>query len=72
MAADPEKSDASAKKGLAASHVEIFCRKYKIGRTTFYSEVKAGRLRIKKLGRKTIVTPDDEAAWLESLSPKAA
>jgi hypothetical protein len=67
MAGDPEKSEASGKKGFAKSHVDAFCEKHGIGRTTFYSEVKIGRLRIKKLGRKTIVTPEFEAAWVESL-----
>ena len=67
MADAHEKSDASGKKSFAKSHVDIFCEKHNIGKTTFYSEVKTGRLRIKKLGRKTIVTPEAEAAWLESL-----
>jgi len=67
MAGGPEKSEASGKKTFAKSHVDIFCEKHNIGRTTFYSEVKIGRLHIKKLGRKTIVTPECEALWLDSL-----
>lgn len=38
-----------------------------IGHTTFYEEVKAGRLRIRKLGSKTLIAYSDALAWLENL-----
>ena len=37
------------------------------GRTKVYSEIKVGRLRVRKLGRRTIILPEDRKAWLESL-----
>jgi len=44
-----------------------FCERWGISHQTFYDEVKRGRLRIRKIGTKTIVTPEDEQAWLDSL-----
>lgn len=38
-----------------------------IGLTTLYAERKAGRLRTRKLGRKTIVTADAIQDWLAAL-----
>lgn len=42
-----------------------------IGRTKFYEEVNTGRIKIYKLGSKTIVKVSDAQAWLEAL-PEAA
>lgn len=39
-----------------------------IGRTTFYSEVKAGRINLVKLGKKTLVPATEPAKWLERLA----
>jgi hypothetical protein len=50
-----------------ASVVDQFCERNQICRDTFYKEVRRGRLRARKIGRKTIVTPEDEAAWKASL-----
>ena len=42
-----------------------------IGRSKFYQEVNEGRLKIRKIGAKTVVTATDANAWLNSL-PEAA
>lgn len=42
-----------------------------IGRTMFYREVNAGRLKINKIGCKTVVTAANAEAWLNAL-PEAA
>ena len=42
-----------------------------IGRTKAYQEIDAGRLKIRKLGRKTLILRKDAEAWLEGL-PEAA
>ena len=36
------------------------------GRSTLYSEIKSGNLKIRKVGRRTIVALDDLKAWLAS------
>ena len=41
-----------------------FTRTYRIGRTSFYREVNAGRLRIVKFGRSTRIARLDAEAWL--------
>ena len=47
--------------------ISEFLERYGIGRTRFYEEVAEGRLRLRKLGKKSLVTVDDAEAWLESL-----
>ena len=47
--------------------VNGFCNRYNIGRTTFYAEVKAGRIRPVKVGRKTLIPEPEAARWLASL-----
>lgn len=50
-----------------ASTVRRFLREHDIGRTTFYSEIKAGRLAAVKVGRRTLVPLDAAERWLRSL-----
>lgn len=38
-----------------------------IGLTQTYVEIKAGRLRAHKVGKRTIIFPEDEAAWRAAL-----
>lgn len=51
--------------------VDEFCGWASIGRSKFYQEVKDGRITLRKIGRKTVVTMADAQAWLDSL-PVAA
>jgi excisionase family DNA binding protein len=55
------------RRGWRAMSVRSFCESVGIGRTRFYQEVKAGRLRVRKLGRRTLVTTDDAEEWLSNL-----
>lgn len=50
-----------------AFDISEFCHRYRIGRSSFYKEVKSGRLRAVRVGRRVIVTADDAEAWLASL-----
>jgi excisionase family DNA binding protein len=52
----------------AALTVADFCEALSIGKTLFYSEVKAGRIRILKLGTRTLVPSTEIDAFLKSLS----
>lgn len=47
--------------------VDEFCGWASIGRSKFYQELQEGRIRIRKVGRKSVVTVPDALAWLESL-----
>ncbi len=39
-----------------------------IGRTTFYEEVKSGRLKVVKVGARTLVPANEARAWLDRLA----
>ena len=39
-------------------------KKYGLCRGTLYNEIRRGKLEITKIGSRSIVTPDQEAAWL--------
>ena len=44
-----------------------FIRLYPIGRTTLYRAVKAGELRLTKIGKASRISKADAAAWAASL-----
>jgi excisionase family DNA binding protein len=50
-----------------AFSVAEFCERYGIGRTSAYEEIRAGRLRIVKVGKRTLVPEDSAEKWLQSL-----
>jgi len=56
--------DVSSKGAFA---VREFCDHYGICRDTFYSEVKRGRLRALKVGKRTLVLKADAESWAKSL-----
>jgi len=47
--------------------LDEFCKRVKMGRTKAYEEVRAGRLVVRKNGKKSIVTVGDGQRYLESL-----
>ncbi|HEY1472936.1 MAG TPA: helix-turn-helix domain-containing protein [Pseudolabrys sp.] len=51
-----------------AFSIDEFCNRYGIGRTSAYSEIKAKRLPIIKVGKRTLVPADAAEAWLKNLS----
>lgn len=54
-----------------ALSIALFCERYGVGRTTAYEEIKSGRLRGRKIGRRTIITEDDAEDWLQRLPTMA-
>jgi hypothetical protein len=53
--------------GRRAMSVAEFCQRYSTGRTRAYEEIKAGRLRARKCGKRTVISADDAELWLGSL-----
>lgn len=47
--------------------VTDFCGYYSCGKTSFYREVNAGRLKIRKFGTATRVARTDAEAWANAL-----
>lgn len=52
--------------------VQEFLDNYALSRSSLYRAVKAGDLKITKIGRSTRVAVEDAEAWLASLSRDAA
>jgi hypothetical protein len=50
-----------------AMSIPEFCERYGPGRTKAYEELKSGRLRGRKIGKRTIITEDDAEDWLRHL-----
>jgi hypothetical protein len=50
-----------------AMSVAEFCERYGPGRTKAYEELRSGRLRGRKIGKRTIITEDDAKDWLRHL-----
>jgi hypothetical protein len=48
-------------------NIPAFCERYGLGRTKAYEELKSGRLRGRKIGKRTIITEDDAEEWLRHL-----
>lgn len=53
--------------GGGAFTVNEFCNWASIGRSKAYQEVQEGRLKLRKIGRKSVVTVQDAEAWLNNL-----
>ncbi|MBL8226028.1 MAG: helix-turn-helix domain-containing protein [Chromatiales bacterium] len=51
-----------------AMSVETFAKLHAIGRTTAYYEIKAGRLRAAKVGKRTLITAEAAADWRRLIS----
>jgi excisionase family DNA binding protein len=51
----------------AANTVAEVLRRVGISRTKFYQEISAGRLKARKIGRKTVVLETDLRAYLDAL-----
>ena len=52
-----------------------FAARYSIGRSKIYEEAAAGRIKLRKVGKKTLITVDDAEKWLAGLpavEPKRA
>jgi excisionase family DNA binding protein len=43
----------------------------RVGRTTLYAEIKAGRLPVRKVRNRTLILAEEFAAWLRALPPTA-
>jgi excisionase family DNA binding protein len=50
-----------------AMSIRAFCERYDIGRTKVYGEIRAGRLRALKVGKRTLISADAAEEWLNRL-----
>lgn len=55
-----------------ALQIQEFCELYGVGKSTMYEEVKAGRLTVRKIGKRSLIAVDDADAWLENLPRQQA
>jgi excisionase family DNA binding protein len=50
-----------------AHSIEDTAQHAKCGRTTIYAAIKAGKLKARKIGRRTIILDEDLRGWLAAL-----
>jgi excisionase family DNA binding protein len=50
-----------------AFSIQAFCRQYGVGRTKVYQEIKAGKLKAKKAGKRTLIQGDEAERWAREL-----
>lgn len=51
--------------------IEAFCAAFGLGRTSTFAEIKQGRLRARKVGRRTIILAMDAETWAASLPARS-
>ena len=56
-----------AEPGKIAYSIRQFCTACALGRTFVYEEIKAGRLRARKAGRRTLIDAAEVQRWLSAL-----
>lgn len=71
IAGEPMTSTNESKFPRVALRVSEACASLSISRSKLYEEIAAGRLRVLKSGRRTLVPPAALAAWLRSLEKAA-
>ena len=47
--------------------INELCQLFSIGRTKTYQEIKEGKLPVKKIGSRTIITAESAQNWINSL-----
>lgn len=52
---------------VVAYSIDAFAKAHHTGRTKVYTEIKAGRLRAIKMGKRTLITADAAREWLNNL-----
>jgi len=50
---------------IEAYDIKSFCKAYSVSRSFVYEEIRAGRLKIVKVGRRTLITKKDAKDWLQ-------
>jgi excisionase family DNA binding protein len=50
-----------------AFSIREFSEAFRVGRTKVYEEIKSGRLRARKVGKRTVITDDDAEEWINRL-----
>ena len=50
-----------------ALSVEQFCEQYNIGKTTAYAQIREGRLRLRKIGKRSVIAVEDAEIWFMNL-----
>jgi excisionase family DNA binding protein len=50
-----------------ADPVSVAAHRLGIGRANLYKEIAAGRLRVRKLGRRTLIERSEQERWLAAL-----
>lgn len=62
----------TAEIGIEAYDIKSFCKAFNVSRSFAYEEIKAGRLKMVKLGRRTLIPRAYALDWLHGGQAKSA
>lgn len=54
-----------------AFSIAEFCTATSLGRSWVYEEIRRGRLKVLKAGRRTLITSEEMTAWMQRLAAEA-
>jgi hypothetical protein len=55
----------------AAFSIQEFCAAFSIGRSKVFEEIRAGRLKARKAGARTLIANEDALEWLNALPARS-
>lgn len=62
----------SAEVGIEAYDIKSFCKAFNVSRSFVYEEIKAGRLKVVKVGRRTLIPRAHALNWLHGGQAQSA
>jgi hypothetical protein len=64
--------NSSAVHGFQAFSIKSFSKAFNIGRSTVYNEISRGKLKIRKVGSRTLIAHEDAIKWFNSLPTRSS
>lgn len=52
---------------VQAYSIDAFCERFGLGRSKTYDEIRLGRLKVRKVGTRTLIAHEDAIAWFNAL-----
>lgn len=60
-------NNSDAQFAIRAFSIKSFSKTFNVGRSTIYNQISNGKLKIRKVGSRTLIAYEDAINWLNSL-----